>query len=236
MTWARSTSCSPQGFVTILQDGVTLVGVLFLIFRSDWRLALLALSVYPIYVVNFAVSKKMLSENASKISELRGVILSDLQEKLAGVQVVKSYAQERAEVRTYTSLNRDNLNLNVKQSKMGTGLWARAEIISAVGTAIVLCVGGNFVIHGRLSVGDLVAFLLLATVYLYQPTVRLIQLNDQIARTQAGLRRIFDLLDTAPLVVGDPNAPVLPPIQGTSATKTSGSPTSRSSLCSRISI
>jgi len=203
-----------SGFVTIIQDGVTLVGVLFLIFRSDWRLALLALSVYPVYVVNFAVSKQRLSENASKISELRGVILSDLQEKLAGVQVVKSYAQERSEVRTYTSLNRDNLNLNVKQSKMGTGLWARAEIISAVGTALVLCMGGSFVIEGRLSVGDLVAFLLLATVYLYQPTVRLIQLNDQIARTQAGLRRIFDLLDTTPLVTGDPAATALPPIQG----------------------
>jgi ABC-type multidrug transport system fused ATPase/permease subunit len=203
-----------SGFVTVLQDGVTLAGVLFLIFRQDARLALLALSIYPLYVANYWITRNRLRDNAGKISELRGVILSDLQEKLAGVQVVKSYAQERAEVRNYTSLNRDNLDLNVNQSKMGTGLWARAEFLSAIGTAIVLCVGGNAVINGAMRAGDLVAFLLLATVYLYAPTVRLIQMNDQIARTQAGLNRIFGLLDTAPAVRDDPNAPDLPPIRG----------------------
>jgi subfamily B ATP-binding cassette protein MsbA len=203
-----------SGFVTVLQDGVTLAGVLFLIFRQDARLALLALSIYPLYVANYWITRNRLRDNAGKISELRGVILSDLQEKLAGVQVVKSYAQERAEVRNYTSLNRDNLDLNVNQSKMGTGLWARAEFLSAIGTAIVLCVGGNAVINGAMRAGDLVAFLLLATVYLYAPTVRLIQMNDQIARTQAGLNRIFGLLDTRPLVEDDPHAPPLPPIRG----------------------
>ncbi len=202
------------GFVTIIQDSVTLIGVLVFIFYLNWKLALLALAVYPVYVLNYWVSRKHLEENAAKISELRGVIYSDLQEKLAGVQVVKSYAQERAEVRQYTSLNRDNLNLNVRQSKIGTGLFARAEFISEVGTAIILCVGGRSVIQGTLRQGDLVQFLILATAYLYAPTVRLIQLNDQIARTQTGLNRIFGLLDTAPLVVGDPSAPPIPKIAG----------------------
>ena len=169
---------------------------------------------YPIYVANYYLTRKRLTDNAAKISELRGVILSDLQEKLAGIQVVKSYAQERAEVRTYTSLNRDNLNLNVRQSKLGTGLFARAEFISAIGTAVILCVGGSQVIDGKLRPGDLVAFLIYATTYLYAPTVRLIQLNDQIARTQTGLARIFGILDTEPLVVNDTTAPDLPPIEG----------------------
>ena len=202
------------GFVNIIQDTVTLFGVLFYLFFQNANLAFLALSVYPIYVVNYYFTRKKLTDNAAKISELRGVILSDLQEKLAGVQVVKSYAQERAEVRNYTSLNRDNLNLNVRQSKLGTGLFARAEFISAIGTAIILCVGGSQVIDGTLSAGDLIAFLIYATTYLYAPTVRLIQLNDQIARTQTGLNRIFGILDTPPLVVNDPRSPDLPPIVG----------------------
>jgi subfamily B ATP-binding cassette protein MsbA len=205
------------GFVQIIQDTVTLVGVLAILFWpgvGNWKLALLALTVYPIYVVNYYITRKRLADNAAKISDLRGVIFSDLQEKLAGVQVVKSYAQERAEVRAYTSLNRDNLNLNVKQSKMGTGLFARAEFISAIGTAVILCVGGMYVIQGKLQQGDLVRFLILTRAYLYDPTVRLIQMNDQIARVQAGLNRIFGLLDTAPLVVNDPKAPPIPKITG----------------------
>lgn len=200
-------------FVTIVQDVVTLGGVLFVLIFQDWKLALLALSVYPVYIANFLLSRKPLAENSAKISELRGIIYSDLQEKLAGMQVVKSYAQERSEIRNYVSLNRDNLNLNINQSKLGTGLWIRAEFITAVGTAIVLCAGGWSVIQGHMKTGDLVKFLILATVYLYGPTVRLIQINDQLARTNTGLRRIFDLLDTEPGVVSTTSEP-LPKISG----------------------
>lgn len=202
------------GFVQSVADMATLIGVVAMMVYLNWKLALLALSVYPIYVVNYHYTRKRLRDNADKISDLRGVIYSDLQEKLAGVQVVKSYAQERSEVRQYTSLNRENLNLNVNQSKMGTGLFARAEFISAIGTAIILCVGGHSVIVGQFAVGDLIAFLLYATNYLYAPTVRLIQLNDQIARTQTGLTRIFTLLDTKRSVEDDPKAPPIPKIQG----------------------
>ncbi|MFM7320961.1 MAG: ABC transporter ATP-binding protein [Armatimonadota bacterium] len=201
-------------FVTVIQDTVTLLGVVVLIFREDLVLALLALSVYPVYVANFLASRKRLSDNATRISELRGVIYSDLQEKLAGVQVVKSYAQERSEIRQYVSLNRDNLNLNIDQSKMGTALWLRAEFITSIGTAVILCIGGKMVIAGRLGQGDLVAFLILVTAYLYGPTIRLIQLNDQFARAQASLRRIFALLDTPPAVTCRPGAPELPKIEG----------------------
>ncbi|MFY7951533.1 MAG: ABC transporter ATP-binding protein [Armatimonadaceae bacterium] len=201
-------------FVTVIQDSVTLVGVVALLFLQDTTLALLALSVYPIYVVNFLMSRRPLADNASRISELRGVIYSDLQEKLAGVQVVKSYAQERSEIRQYVSLNRDNLNLNINQSKMGTALWLRAEFITSIGTAIILCVGGQMVIKGTLRQGDLVAFLILVTAYLYGPTIRLIQLNDQFARAQASLNRIFKLLDTEPAVHSNPDAPALPKIDG----------------------
>jgi ATP-binding cassette, subfamily B, bacterial len=200
-------------FVTIVQDVVTLGGVLLVLFWQNWKLALLALAVYPVYIINYLISRKALESNAARISELRGVIYSDLQEKLAGMQVVKSYAQERSEIRNYTSLNRDNLNLNIAQSKLGTGLWVRAEFITAIGTAIVLCFGGAAAIRGELRTGDLIQFLILATAYLYGPTVRLIQINDQLARTSTGLRRIFALLDTEPGVQNVAPAP-LPAIAG----------------------
>ncbi len=202
------------GFTTIIQDTVILVGAVGIMFFQNWRLTLLALTVYPVYVVNYYLTRKALADNASKISELRGVIFSDLQEKLAGVQVVKSYAQERSEVRQYTHLNRDNFDLNVKQNTLGTLLFVRAELISAVGTAIILCAGGYAVMQKQFGQGDLVQFLLLATGFVYAPTVRLIQMNDQLARTQTGLRRIFEILDTPPAVTDIPNAPVLPPISG----------------------
>ena len=70
------------------------------------------------------------------------------------------------------------------------------------------------VISGGMLQGDLVAFLILVNVYLYGPTIRLIQLNDQFARAQTGLNRIFKLLDTPPAVSSADGAPEMPVITG----------------------
>ena len=113
--------------------------------------------------------------------------------------VVKSYAKERYEVRQFVGQNRNLLELNVHQGMLGTRLWTLAEFIgSGCGVAIILWVGGNEVLHGRLSAGGLMAFSTFITGYMYGPILRVIQLNDQIARTNAALNRIFATLDTPP--------------------------------------
>ena len=156
-----------------------------------------------------------IKQRAIEIREERDVMLGDLQERLAGALVVKSYAKERYEVRQFVGQTRNLLELNVNQGMLGTRLWTLAEFIgSGLGIAIIMLVGGRQVMAGNLSPGSLIAFVSFITGYLYGPILRLIQINDQIARTNAALTRIFGTLDTEPNIKDRPEARELPTIKG----------------------
>ncbi len=203
------------GFVTLISDSVTLAAVVFIVFHMDWKLALVALSVYPFYVINYLLHIGKIKSTADDIREERDVMLGDLQEKLAGALVVKSYAKERSEVLQFAGQTRNLLHLNVRQSLLGTRLWTLAEFIgSGCGTALIMWFGGREVLRGEITPGALVAFLSFITGYLYGPTLRLIQLNEAIARTNAALNRIFATLDTQPNIEDFGAAKELPPIRG----------------------
>jgi subfamily B ATP-binding cassette protein MsbA len=75
-------------------------------------------------------------------------------------------------------------------------------------------VGGKQVMAGHLTAGSLIAFVSFMTGYMYGPILRLIQINDQIARTNAALNRIFGMLDTEPNIKDASGAEALAKIQG----------------------
>ncbi len=201
-------------FVTVIQDMVTLVAVMVIMFYKSWSLSLIALTVYPVYILNYLMFIGRIKQTSHEAREHRDAMYGDLQEKLAGVLVVKSYAKERSEVRQFVGETRSILGLNVRLSAMSTALWTLAEFIGAIGTALLLWYGGRLVITGVLSPGSLMAFYAFIGGYLYAPTLRLIQINDQIARTNAALWRIFYTLDTKPNVTDRANALPLPAIRG----------------------
>jgi len=203
------------GFVTLVSDLVTLGAVLVIIFVMNAYLAMWSLIVFPLYIANYWWHIGRIKSLADDIREERDIMLGDLQEKLAGALVVKSYARERSEVRQFAGQTRTLMDLTVGQGMLGTRLWTLAELIgSGLGIAIIMYVGGREVILGRLTPGSLIAFSSFVTGYMYGPIVRLIQLNDQIARTNAALNRIFATLDTAPNIQDKPDAPEMPPIEG----------------------
>ena len=199
---------------TIVQDVATLVIVFaYLIYMSP-SLALIALAVYPIYIANYFLFIGRIKSTHHDMREVRDEMYGDLQEKISGAMVVKSYAKERFEIRQFVGETRSILGLNIRISAMSTGLWTIAEVIGALGTALLLWWGGRLVIQGTLTTGDLMAFYGYIGVYLYGPTLRLIQINDQLARANAALWRIFRTLDTKPNVRDTPGAGELPEIKG----------------------
>ncbi len=202
-------------FVTVLQDVVMLVSALGFLIYLNWKLALVALSVYPLYILNYRAFIGKIKLASHEVREQREVLYGDLQEKLAGVQVVRSYARERAEVRHFAGETRNLLGLNVRMTAYSTALVGLSEFIaSGCGTALLLWYGGKLVMQGEISPGSLIAFYGYMGGYVYQPTQRLISLNDQIARVNTALWRIFTNLDTKPNVEDKPGAIVLPDVRG----------------------
>mgnify|MGYP000894221642 CR=1 FL=1 len=199
---------------TMVSDAVQLVLVLVILFTISPSLAGLTLIIAPLYVLNFRRFLAPLKETSESIRRTRDVMYGDMQEKLAGVQVVKGFGQERMEAKSFLGITRDLMGLNVRQGALGGGLWTIADALGGIGQGLVLYFGGLMCLRGELQAGTLVMFLMYSIGYIYGPVVRFLVVIDPIARTQAALHRIFRTLDT-PATIGDAaGARPMPPIQG----------------------
>lgn len=199
---------------TIINDLVQLIFVTVILLLINWRMTLISYAIIPIYALNFLRFHKPIINTSEKIRAKRDMMFGDMQEKLSGVQVVKSFGQERWEARTFMGTTRALMSLNVHQAALGGGLWTIADALCGVGQGLVLWYGANECLRGRMEPGTLIMFLIYSIGYVYGPIVRFLVVMDPLARTQAALNRIFRTLDTENTVADKPDAMPMPPIKG----------------------
>ncbi|MBX3111290.1 MAG: ABC transporter ATP-binding protein [Fimbriimonadaceae bacterium] len=199
---------------TMASDAVQLAIVLVVLFSISWKLALLSLVATPVYILNIAWTMKPLNRKSDDIRRTRDEMYGDMQEKLTGIQVVKGFGREKWEVRSFYSLTRGLMGLNLDMSKMGARMWTFAEALGGVGQALVLYYGGMMCLRGEMKAGTLVMFLLYSVHYVYGPIVRFLLVLDPISRAQAAVYRIFRTLDTVNKVSDKEGAKAMPEVEG----------------------
>jgi ABC-type multidrug transport system fused ATPase/permease subunit len=199
---------------TFVSGAVQLVIVIVALFMINWQMALLALSPVPFYIVNFRRFLIPLQNTSDDIRARRDTMFGVMQERLAGVQVVKSFGQERRESRGFMGITRGLMGLNVKQGALGGGLWTSADALCGIGQGLVLWYGGLLCLRGEIGAGTLVMFLMYSVTYVYGPIIQFLVALDPIARAQAALNRIFRTLDIENSVDDKPGALPTPSIRG----------------------
>ncbi|MDR3690119.1 MAG: ABC transporter ATP-binding protein [Fimbriimonas sp.] len=203
-----------SNLTTMVGDIVQLFIVIIVLFTINPIMALLSLSIAPLYIFNFRRFFKPLQVTSDDIRAKRDTMFGQMQEKLTGIQTVKSFGQERWEARSFMSTTRELMGLNVRQGALGGGLWTVADALCGLATGMVLFYGGNQCLQGKMQAGTLVMFLIYAVNYVYGPIVRFLVILDPIARAEAALNRIFRTLNTFNLVKDAPNALPMPQIVG----------------------
>ncbi|MBP6837379.1 MAG: ABC transporter ATP-binding protein [Kofleriaceae bacterium] len=181
------------GLLNLVNTAFAFASVLIMMFRVDWVLTLWALLPYPvIYVVGQMMGKRIYKRSQAVQAEL-GALSSALQEDLGGVQLIKNYGLEdvrRAKFRT-ASLRLLDRNMALARTRLALPLLAG---IVAIGTLIVLWVGGNRVIAGQLPVESLIAFSLYVG-RLVWPTLALGWMLSLVQRGRASWSRLVSLLE-----------------------------------------
>ncbi|HWN96729.1 MAG TPA: ABC transporter ATP-binding protein [Methylomirabilota bacterium] len=179
-----------QGTVAVL----SVVGVLIYLFATNPILASVALVPLPIlaggalwYTTTAHKRYRAQREAASAMNAL-------LMDNLQGVRQIKSFGREPHEDSRFAH-RADGLR---KGTLLVMRAWANYSpamaFASALGTGLVLWVGGSQVIEGKLTVGDLIAFLLFLALF-YEPVTRLHGLNQMLQAARAAGERVFDILD-----------------------------------------
>jgi ABC-type multidrug transport system fused ATPase/permease subunit len=193
------------GVVTMFSSTLTLFGVVVILLLLDVKLALVTFLTFPLLAVASLVFR-IASAGAYKATRERiAAITAYLQESLSGVRVVRSFGQEPRHVDEMTELNEANRAVNMKTVYLNASYFPAVEMLSAVGTAVILLYGGSQAIDGAIQIGVIVAFVGYLNTF-FEPIQQLSQLYTTYQQGMAALDKIFDLLETEPDMVDAPEA------------------------------
>jgi ATP-binding cassette subfamily B protein len=200
-----------SGVVQLAAAAVMLVGTTALLISLDWKLALVALATVPVIFVLLLRFVRMIGPLFRGVQQTLGQLNSVLQEDLAGIRVIRTFAREDYESARYRSVNDELLSRNLETVRTFSNNFPFVFLLANLGTLAIVLFGGLQVIGGRLSIGELVAFNTYLGFLLF-PILTIGFLAASISRASASSQRVFEVLD-APLEVQDaPDAVPLPPI------------------------
>jgi len=198
----------------LIVDCVRLVFIAAYLFHRDWGVGLIACVVLPLYVLNYFHFRRHIHGVSAEAREKFSQITSNLQEKLSGARIVKSFVRERSESRLFVHETRENLGINIRLGMLSRVLWTNASMITGVGTQVVMIYCLRQVIFGgTINIGDLFIFISYLG-QLYGPILNITTVNDAIVRASTALDRIFGVLDTVPDVQEAKDAITLENVRG----------------------
>ena len=201
------------GFPQFISIVAMFVGVFAITFSISWKLTVLALSTAPIvFLITLRFARKIRPVFTAGQERL-AVINAVLQENITGVKVVRAFAKEDLEERKFAEKGKDYFNTNVVAAKLRATHIPLMELMSGLGTVLILLYGSMQVIFGEISIGTLVLFnsyLLL----LLMPMRFLGFITSFMQRALAGARRIFEVLDAVPEIKDKPSAKELSSTKG----------------------
>ena len=192
----------------------TLQVILFtcLIFFIHYRLALISLVLLPMISLPIVKVGRMLRKLSKRSQEKMADINSLLYETISGARIVKAFCMEDHEVNKFNQHNRDYYKVMMKTIKRTLLLSPATEFIGALAGVFVFFWAGKEVIAGKLSFGVFGLFLgsLLSLVRPFKKLSKVHAINQQAI---AASSRIYDVLDTQPMVHNLPDAKELPVIK-----------------------
>ncbi len=186
---------------------VTFASVVLLI--MSWQLTLLALLVFPLIALASVRFQRQSNQAYLAVRERIGDNLSALQENITGVRVIQAYAREPEQNRRFRRTNRALYDAHLRSVKVSTWYFGVVEFCGVLATAIVIGAGGWLAKNGQVSVGTVIAVVLLLS-SLFEPVQQLSQLYNTVQSATASLDKMFQILDTEPEVHERPDPVDLP--------------------------
>ncbi len=218
-----------SGAVQMAAAVVMLVGTTVLLLVIDWQLALVALAIVPVIFGLLLRFVRRIGPLFRAVQQTLGRLNSVLQEDLAGLRVIRTFAREEYESARYRSVNDELLDKNLATVRASSNNFPFVFLLANIGTLLIVLFGGLQVIAGRLPIGQLVAFNTYLGFLLF-PIFTLGFLAAGVSRAGASSLRVFEVLDAPPEVQDTPDAVPLPPSHAGSSSTTSTSATLATSV------
>jgi ATP-binding cassette subfamily B protein len=199
------------GLMQFLSAFLLLFLAFFLLLSLSWQLTLITLIVFPFLIAASVKFQRDSNKAYLEVREKVGANLSALQEGITGVRVIQAYAREDEQIRRFEESNRALFRSHMYSVKVSTWYFGLIEFAGIASSALIVGVGGWLVHRGTVSLGTVVAFVLLLA-NLFDPVQQLSQLYNTLQSAAAALHKLFGILDAEPDVAESPTPTPLPAV------------------------
>jgi ATP-binding cassette, subfamily B, bacterial MsbA len=197
----------------LLRQSLVLVGGITIIAVTNLRLTLAMLAIVPVVVLSARYYGAYVRRLSTSVQDRLADAGSVIEETLSAIRIVQSFVREDYERRRYRNKITDALNLAVKRAVASGGFVAFIIFIVYGSIATVLWLGSRMVLTGRITPGELIAFVLY-TFVVGGSIGGMSELYGQFQQAIGATRRIFELLDTKPDITDPANPSPLGSVQG----------------------
>jgi subfamily B ATP-binding cassette protein MsbA len=192
--------------VAVLRQSITLVGGLAIVFYLNWKLSGLILIVLPPLMLFARIFGKRLRNLSGQVQDQIARTMVVLEEVISSIKVVKSYNREEYEKKRFEEGIESAFDAEVKKVKVSAFFGPFVLFLTFLVSALLVWYGGRQVMTGTTTPGELAAFFLYAII-IAGPIGTFVRLYTQIQEALGAIRRVYEILETQPLVV-DPVNPI----------------------------
>jgi ATP-binding cassette subfamily B multidrug efflux pump len=189
-----------SGVISVFGDLFTLVGIMAMMIWLDWRLAIVAFSVLPFIWLVTQWFRRNVRESYRTVRIWIARINAYLQERITGMATVQLFRREARDFEEFDRIDRTYRDANVQSIFYYAVFYPVIELISALAAALIIWVGGGWVLAGILTLGSLVASLQYSSRF-FRPISDMSEKFNVLQGAMASSERIFQLLDTPVEVV-----------------------------------
>jgi ATP-binding cassette, subfamily B, multidrug efflux pump len=191
------------GVVSIFEDVFVLAGIIAIMMKMNWKLALITFAVLPLIVYATMIFRDKVRDSYRRIRTAIARINSFLQEAVSGMLVLQLFNREKRAFTKFSNINASHMEAFKDAIMAYSVYYPVVEILSAIAIASIIWWGGNDVIRGTASLGVLVAFMQYAQRF-FRPIQDLSEKYNILQSAMAAGERVFKLLDTKVEVTSPP--------------------------------
>ena len=199
------TELSHHGPEDLLTSALTIVGALVVMFRIQWKLALVVAVMVPLFLAVIMVMRRSMSEASKAVKQKTGHINTEIESSLSGIRTAKAFASEDQEIARFNAANNIYKTSKRQFHKAMARFNSTMEFFLCSLNVAVIGIGGYLIMKGQMDHVDLITFSLYIATFV-DPMRKMANFSELFASGFAGLNRFVDLMRTEPSLQDRPDA------------------------------
>ncbi|HWR11011.1 MAG TPA: ABC transporter ATP-binding protein [Rectinemataceae bacterium] len=196
-----------------IKDFSIMAGAIMVLFFFDWRLALVVAASVPFVLIVSNISRKRARDAFRNQRQWTSKVNSFIAEHLSGIDVVKLFVREKPANAEFAGHDAALMKANLGEMMVFATFRPAVDFLATFTIALALVVGAGFYLSHSISLGTLIAFVNLISMF-YSPIKDLAEKYILLQSAMAGGERIFNLLDADDMILDAPTMEMPPAIRG----------------------